>query len=315
MSALLLLLGLSACDPIHLAGQRAQRSAEDLGFAQKQIDTGGASVHVWVGGQGPPVLLIHGFGGDGLWTWRQQLEALAAQHTVIVPDLLWFGASTSPAPPALDAEAAAMIGVLDALNVPRADVVGISYGGFVTLTLAQEHADRVGRIVVVDSPGPYFSAQDQADMVARFGASKAEDIFVPRGPDDVERLVGLAYVDPPWIPRAALEPMYRDLFAPYAVSQRALLADLIARRGQTYTLPGCPQALVVWGEQDAVFPLARGQALASALGASLVTIPQTAHAPNIERPEEFNSAILGFLSSAAPSTPGDSPPCSATEVR
>lgn len=311
----LLILGLLACDPIHLAGQHARRATERDGFEERQIELPGASLHAWVGGAGPPVLLIHGFGGDGLWTWRSQMAALVSTRTVIVPDLLWFGASTSDAPPTLDAEVSAMLGLLDALSLPTVDVVGISYGGFVTLSLADQHPDRVGRLVIVDSPGPCFSPQDEADMVARFGASKAEDIFVPQGPDDVERLLRLAYVDPPWIPRAALRPLYEDMFAPYAVPQRALLADLHGRRGQTYTLSGQPPTLVVWGEQDAVFPLARGQALAGALGAALVTIPETAHAPNIERPEEFNSAILGFLSSASPRPLAGSRPCSDTAVR
>lgn len=315
MRALLLLFGLAACDPVHLASKHAHRSAEKDGFQERRIEAGGASIHAWVGGHGPPVLLIHGFGGSGLWTWKSQMEALVDQHTVVVPDLLWFGDSTSAAQPTLEAETSAMLGLLDALNLEKADIAGISYGGFVTLTLAQDHPERVGRMIIVDSPGPYFTEQDQADMLAHFGAARLEDIFVPQGPDDVERLMRLAYAHPPWIPHSVLGSLYRDMFAPYAVPQRALLADLVARRGQDQALPACPRALVIWGQQDAVFPVARGQELASALGAELVSIPDTAHAPNVERPEAVNSAILGFLSSASPEEPAGSRPCPSPEVR
>lgn len=297
--ALLLSLTLYGCDPLRIATQRQEQTTREQGFEARFVQAGPARVHAWVGGEGPPVLLIHGFGGDGLWTWRGQMEALAERHTVIVPDLVWFGRSSSAAPPSLDAQVEAMIGLLDGLGLERADVVGISYGGFVTLELAAAAPERVARVVVVDSPGPFFDAEDQQAMLARFGVQSAEQLFVPADPEALRALLDLAYVDPPWVPRGVLSRMHETMFAPYATAHRALLADLVGRRAEEHALALTAPSLVVWGEQDRVFPAEVGLELAEALGAELVLLPGTAHAPNVENPDAFNAAILGFLSNGA----------------
>ena len=298
MRLLLPVLLLSTGCSLSMIGMRAIAwQAHRTGMEERTLVAGEHTIRYWIGGQGPPVLLIHGFGGDGLSTWSRQLDDFTAEHTVIVPDLLWFGASHSQAQPTLTHQAQAQLALLDELSLAAVDVVGISYGGFVTLRLHQLAEDRLNRLVIVDSPGPIFSDADVEALAERFGVEEPEELFVPQTPAAVGTLIGLAYYEEKHYPSFLLRDIQRNLFADNHDALRGLLADLSASRDQlapsTLTVPS--ESLVIWGSHDKVFPLPIGASLAELLSAELVTIPQAAHAPQIERPEPFNQAVLEYL--------------------
>lgn len=304
---LLAALLLPACSLSRSATAVVEQQTRWQGLEERRVVTGARVVRYWVGGEGPPLLLIHGFGGNGLWTWKRQVAALSRQHTLLIPDLLWFGEShvLGPEPPSLAAQVRAMAAVLDQERVERADVMGISYGGFVTLLLAQLHPARVGRAVIVDSPGPVFDDADRQAMLERLGVASAEEMFVPDDRHDVDRLIRIVRPRGPAIPGFLLEDIRRHQFRNNHDAHRALLADLVGLDGAFPPDAWRPPArsLVVWGEQDPVFPLSEGQQLAAALGAELAVIEGAAHGPNFQRPREFNAVVLDFLAGAAPAAP------------
>jgi pimeloyl-ACP methyl ester carboxylesterase len=119
--------------------------------------TNGVGIHYQVTGQGPPVLLLHGFPDSGR-VWRHQVPALAgAGFQVVVPDLRGYGHSDKPgevsayAMPFLEAD---VIGVLDQLQVPRAHVVGHDWGAAIAWRLAARHPGRVDRLAVLSAGHP-----------------------------------------------------------------------------------------------------------------------------------------------------------------
>ncbi|MCB9760689.1 MAG: alpha/beta hydrolase [Alphaproteobacteria bacterium] len=307
---LLPLLLLAGCSVAEVVEHRYETIADRAGLEERTFTAGPDTLHYSMGGQGDPLLLIHGFGGDGLGSWLPQVEDLAAQHTLIIPDLLWFGQSRSEGPATLEHQVQAMIAILDHAGVEEADVLGISYGGFVTLQLVATHPERAAQVVIVDSPGGLFGDDDVTAMCARFGVESPADLFVPDGPEDLRPLIDLCYHDPPWVPDAALDELYDRLFAQHHDEQRALLSDLTTRYGafedQDWRALG--PWLVIWGEFDAVFPLEDGRALAEVLGAELVVIPDTAHAPCAEEPKVFNDAVLRFLAPPIAAAPAPSSP-------
>jgi pimeloyl-ACP methyl ester carboxylesterase len=273
------------------------RKAERQGLAEQQLTGPDQTLRYWVGGEGSPVLLIHGFGGNGLATWKGQLRDFTAAHTIIVPDLLWFGGSSSSADPSLPLQAATQLALLDELGIDQVDVVGISYGGFVALRLYQLAPERLRRVVIVDSPGPMFSDKDAVELAARFGVDDPEELFVPQTPEAVGDLIGLAYHQDKKLPRFLLRDIQNNLFASHHDALRGLLRELPTNRElfEPTTLEVPQESLVVWGSHDPVFPLDIGRDLAELLGAELVCINEAAHAPQIERPEPFNEAVLEFL--------------------
>jgi pimeloyl-ACP methyl ester carboxylesterase len=159
-----------------------------------------------------------------------------------------------------------MAALLEQLEQPAA-VVGISYGGFVAWQLSYDHPELVSRIVMVDSPGPIFTRDDAEQPHARFGETSMADIFAPRSADDMKRLLGVGYVDPPWAPRFALSQYHRALIEPHVEQQRGLMDDLEerARSGALRVEAELP-VLTVWGREDAVFPLEQAERLAQFVG-------------------------------------------------
>ena len=123
-------------------------------FRTQEIETNGTTLHVRIGGTGPAVVLIHGFGDTGDM-WAPLAAALMRDHTVIAPDLRGMGLSadaTSGFTKKNQAEDIA--GVLNALHVERADVVGHDIGNMVAFAFATNHRDRTTRLVMMDAPVP-----------------------------------------------------------------------------------------------------------------------------------------------------------------
>ncbi|MFF9623557.1 alpha/beta fold hydrolase [Streptomyces griseosporeus] len=103
--------------------------------------------------QGPPVVLLHALGEDAR-SWRAVSSVLAAKWRVYAVDLRGHGRSEWPGRYSLELMTADTLGFLDALELPRVDLVGHSLGGVVAYTLAQDQPDRVARLVLEDAPAP-----------------------------------------------------------------------------------------------------------------------------------------------------------------
>ena len=125
-----------------------------VSFRTQEIATNGTTIHVRVGGKGPAVVLLHGYGETGDM-WSPLAAELVRDHQVIVPDLRGLGLSAKPKG-GFDKKTQGedVAGVLDALHVSRADVVTHDIGNMVGFAFAMEHPDRVRRFVLIDAPVP-----------------------------------------------------------------------------------------------------------------------------------------------------------------
>jgi pimeloyl-ACP methyl ester carboxylesterase len=276
-----------------------QRGARRDGLVEHHLDTGTVRLRYWKGGEGPPMLVLHGFGGDGLSTWRPNLPTLMAERTLLVPDLPWFGQSDADLYPGLLAVSGAMLALLDHEGVARADAMGVSYGGFVLSAMETLRPGVFDGVVIVDSPGPAFGAADVAAMCARFGVAHPEEVFIVDEPADVQRLLDLSLHRDRRLPRFLLRDLQAEVFTRHREEQRLLLRDLPTHDGRPTDLSGWRDPLVVWGEHDPVFPLEAGRAFAAQLGGQLVVIPDAAHGPSTEDPAAFHAAVLAWMRARA----------------
>ncbi|HEY2168416.1 MAG TPA: alpha/beta hydrolase [Candidatus Angelobacter sp.] len=130
-------------------------------FHTQEIQTDGATIHVHVGGQGPAVVLIHGFGDTGDM-WAPMAGELSRDHTVVVPDLRGMGLSSHPAD-GYDkkTQAADIRSVLTQLGIDHAAVVGHDIGTMVAYAYAACYPDKTDRLVVMDAPVPGIPPWDQ----------------------------------------------------------------------------------------------------------------------------------------------------------
>ncbi|CAN5453439.1 alpha/beta hydrolase [soil metagenome] len=123
-------------------------------FVEQDITTNGTTIHVRVGGSGPAVILLHGYGETGDM-WAPLAADLARDHRVVVPDLRGMGLSTKPAG-GYDKKTQGqdIAGVLDALKIGKTDLITHDIGNMVGYAFAAEHRDRVTRFVLMDAPLP-----------------------------------------------------------------------------------------------------------------------------------------------------------------
>ncbi|MET0275158.1 MAG: alpha/beta hydrolase [Phenylobacterium sp.] len=123
-------------------------------FHTQEIATNGATIHVRVGGSGPAVVLLHGYGETGDM-WAPLAADLARDHTVIVPDLRGLGLSSKPATGFTKMnQAGDVAGVMDALKVTKADFVTHDIGNMVGFAFAELHPERMAKFVLIDAPVP-----------------------------------------------------------------------------------------------------------------------------------------------------------------
>jgi pimeloyl-ACP methyl ester carboxylesterase len=155
LPATALALSLLAVSPLALSVPAfAQVPAYPDSFHTQEITANGTSLHVRIGGSGPAVILIHGYGETGDM-WAPLAAELARDHKVIVPDLRGMGLSARPAS-GYDKKTQGedMAGLLDALKMKKVDVVGHDIGNMVAYAFTAEHPDRVTKLVLMDAPLP-----------------------------------------------------------------------------------------------------------------------------------------------------------------
>jgi pimeloyl-ACP methyl ester carboxylesterase len=140
-------------------------------FSSRIVETPGLRQHVVIGGDGPPLLLVHGW-PESWYAWRLVMPGLAQSHTVIAVDQRGMGATGKPQD-GYDAGTAAtdLIALMDALGHQRFGVIGHDTGVVISYALAADYADRVDRLVVAEIPGPP-------------GALPSPPLFVPQPLND-----------------------------------------------------------------------------------------------------------------------------------
>ena len=151
-------------------------------FSSREIDANGATLYTRIGGEGPAVLLLHGFGLTGD-SWAPLAALLVQTHTVIVPDLRGFGLSSKPEE-GYDkkTQAGDVLGILDILGIRETALVSVDMGSLLAFAFAAQHPDRVSRWVQIEAPIPGVGPWEQI-------TSNPKTWHFGFGGPDAERLV------------------------------------------------------------------------------------------------------------------------------
>lgn len=258
-------------------------------------------------GAGPPILMLHGGGpgATGLSNYSRNIEALAKSYRLLIPDMPGYGASTkgvSRSDPFGDL-AGAMFGLMDALKIPRAHVIGNSLGGACGLRMAIDRPDQVGALVLMGPGGV-----DSTRSLPTKGLQKLLNYYKGDGPS-LEKL--RAFIDdlvyePALVPDALLNERYQASIDPQTVASPPLLRpkgfklrDIDFTRDPRLAAVANP-VLVLWGIEDRVNRASGGRSLLRRLpNADLHLFSRTGHWVQWERAEEFNAITLAFLGQRA----------------
>jgi pimeloyl-ACP methyl ester carboxylesterase len=243
-------------------------------------------------GSGPALVLLHGYVGDGPTTWRQQLDGLSDEFTVVAWDAPGAGRSTDPPERiGLDGYADCLAGFLEKLGLESACVTGLSFGGILTLALQRRHSSMSSALVL-------------ASAYAGWGGSLPPEVAEQR----LRQALALADGAPEGFVAALLPTMFsktmpRETVDDFRASMQAFHPRgfwAMARASAEDVRDVLPHVgvptLLVYGDRDVRAPLTVAEALQRAISASrLVVLPDAGHLCNVEAPDEFNLAVRDFL--------------------
>jgi pimeloyl-ACP methyl ester carboxylesterase len=246
------------------------------------IDRDGVKIHYEIHGDGPPLILTHGYSSTSAM-WKGQVEALSKHHKLILWDMRGHGASDYPDDGALYSEALTVgdiAALLDEVGAKKAIVGGLSLGGYMSLAFYRAHPERVSALLIIDT-GPGFK-KDDARAAWNRRALDTADRF------DREGLEVLKSAS-----RERSTVSHRDAKG-LAQAARGMLTQRDARVIEVLGEIKVP-SLVVVGADDAPFLAASDYMAAKIPGAQKVVIPAAGHAVNIDQPQAFIDALLPFL--------------------
>jgi len=272
--------------PLTLAHAAAHILLLRAGMHAHYVDVGGHRIRYFAGGDGPPLLLIHGLGSSSE-DWSLVVNELTRAHRVYAIDLLGWGGSDKPRDGdySIAAQTELVRNFLDAIRVPRADVGGVSMGGWVALRLAALHPERVQRLVLIDSAG------------LDFPTTLNESSFAPTTMDEARHLLWLQSDEftklPDFVVADFLRRARREGWILRA-SMRAMLTrrDVMDGKLQRVTMP----TLIVWGANDRLAPPALAARFHQQLPQSrVVMVPGCGHLAAIECRATVMPVVTRFL--------------------
>lgn len=238
-------------------------------------------------GEGPPLVLAHGFSGSAPFEWGRVFDLLAERHRVVAPQLVGFLPSEQPdISYSTDAQLAHLSGFLEALGLQGCTLAGESYGGWLVAAYAARAAEpgaklaHVGRYAILcGAVGIRIEAPRQPPQ--------------PRPPPDTPLWRAILERLPELNPHEAANNPTRE---------KILAASDLGRGWPDAAALGkiAAPTLLLWGEDDELVPVKFGRAAAAAIpGAQLVVLPGVGHIPSIDAPRDFVRILTDFAAGRA----------------
>jgi len=264
-------------------------------------DAGGIKTNYLEAGSGDPVVLIHG-SGPGVTSyanWRLVLPALTEQFRAVAPDMVGFGFTERPSDVryGLQTWAEQVVGLMDTLDIPKAHLIGNSFGGAIGLRIAVQHPDRVNKLVLMGSMGVPFQITSGLDRVWGYTPSfenmrQVLDVFAYSRELVNDELAEVRY-------QGSIQPGFQESFAAMfpadsTGSRQQWVEAMTTPEEQIRALPH--RTLVLHGREDQVIPLETSLKLEQLIdNADLAVFSHCGHWSMIERTEDFNRVVRDFL--------------------
>lgn len=255
-------------------------------------------------GQGPPLILIHGYGGS-MWQWEYQQLPLSAHFRVITPDLIGSGLSDKPDLEYRPEELIESVrGLMDELSLTTATLVGNSMGAGVAIGMALIHPQRVDRLVLIDGLPDHVRERLASPLMQRAVNTRVPVwlvrlgnwLFPSTGTHAVlkEIVFDHALLTPAVLDRSNRNRQRANLIAPLLSIRDSL--PLWEQHFATRLNEIHHPTLILWGEKDRLFPPQVGRDLQAAIPQStLKIIPASGHIPQWEQPQIVNRYLIDFL--------------------
>jgi pimeloyl-ACP methyl ester carboxylesterase len=247
-----------------------------------KLNRNGVDIYYEVHGDGPPVLLTHGYSASA-HMWAGQVEPFSKKYKLITWDMRGHGKSDYPDDLAEYTEAqtvADMAAILDAVGAKKAVIGGLSLGGYMSLAFHLARPERTEALLIIDTGPGYKSDEPRAgwNVTAIRRAENFEKNGLPPAGSGGAETRAAPHRDATGLARAA-----RGMLTQHDARVISSLPDIAV------------PSLVLVGANDTAFLAASDYMAAKIPGAKKVVLPDAGHAANIDQPAAFNAAVLGFL--------------------
>lgn len=250
-------------------------------------------IAVDVEGEGPLLVLLHGIGGNR-GNWRDQLPVFAGDFTTVAWDARGYGGSDDYDGPLDFADFSGdLLRLLDHFKAERAHLCGLSMGGRIAMDFHDRHRARVSSLTLCDTqPG---LAQMPPEKRREFIRLRQEPLRAGKTPADIAPAIARSLVSPRAVP-GAFERLVDSMVALRAHSYlKTIEGSFLYERAPDLEGIRVPTHIVV-GADDTLTPPKVARAMARRIaGARLSVIPEAGHLANLEQPQRFSAAVLGFL--------------------
>ena len=253
----------------------------------KTTKVGELNIHYYSGGQGRPLIVVHG-GGIGAKSWIEPVRELLKHYRVYVPDLPGFGKSQSLKEEFHITEVAAFINnFADSLGINNFDIVGHSIGGGIALNYAFKFPERVRKLVLVSS----FCLGNEVALWIRLATLQ---IFTP-----LAKFVHSAFKAIGWVIRSLRIPFeFNNPLPRVKLEIGRRLTTLKGQNGVLFdrlaelTMP----TLLVWGSKDGIVPVSQAYAAAKVIPDCYIHVCEgVGHGLYRHENSEFSQLLMGFL--------------------
>ncbi|KAL3688814.1 hypothetical protein R1sor_015123 [Riccia sorocarpa] len=246
------------------------------------------------------LLFLHGFGEDGTTGWRRQVATFTKEYRVYIPDLIFFGSSSTTNQQRTEIfQADCMHDMLVKLGIKETHVVGTDYGGLVAFWLAHKYPEMVQKLVLC-STGVCMTPSTYEPLLKSQRMERIDEILLPTTTDCLKRLRSLLYSKPDNAPDFFLQQLL-EVF--YNVSMRPRRAQLLEKQviGSQDCRPLPPlrqEVLIIWGREDKLLKLDLMYKLKQHLGPNnpqVAILDGCGHVPQVEKATHFNAIVTEFL--------------------
>ena len=276
-----------------LMGLFLRRTRRRAGLQRRRctLDTGETYVYL-EGGNGPPLLLLHGFGANKD-NFNGVVPALAASCRVISPDHFGFGESDRPIDGDYSpvAQAHRLHRFVKALGLGPIDLGGSSMGGHIAMTYAALYPDEVRSLWLIDTGGVWSAPKGE---LHRHIEATGENLLLADSQAAFEKLFAFVMHKPPQVPPAVMAVLAEQRIANHPVERRIFAqcsADSVESRVRDLAVP----TLLVWGREDRVISVQTVGVLQALLpDLETIVLPDVGHLPMVEAPDRCAADYLAF---------------------
>lgn len=284
--------------------QHARKHLKHYVHHDTLMATSAATLHISYNSdpEKPYLLMLHGMGANARSNWSSQIGPLSKQFNVILPDLIYFGESTSSSQnysvefqAQQIHEALLSLGIADSLHV-----MGFSYGGLCAAMYNELYQPQVRKLIIIDGPVKFFSARMADSLASAVGVKGMNNVVAPttiEGFDAMKQAVMSS-----WFPatKSLKRKVITYFFLPSKATRDLQMNYLVANerhyRNYSYNIDKTP-TLLIWGARDGVIPLSVGKALHAAYPATtrLLVFPKAKHDAHFKERKALNKAVIAFL--------------------